>query len=249
MDPSKPSLAPGLDKKASAEDKANAVRSMFDKIVGSYDLLNHVMSAWQDVLWRKWTAERLPENCSTVLDVACGTGDLAIEILRQQPQSTVTGLDFSPEMLRYFEGKAVSKGLQNRLTFTEGDAMNLPFEDNTFDAATIAFGLRNVTDRLAAIKEMTRVVKPGGKILTLEMTFPDNMGLRQFFFWYLNNAIPFVGGLISGDRQAYAYLPESIQNFLSPDELMVLFRKAGLTRRIAWSMTFGITYLHEGTVV
>lgn len=119
-------------------------------------------------------------------------------------------------MLQSAERKIRASGFEGRFTVQQGDALDLPFEDNSFDAATVAFGLRNITDRLKAVHEMKRVVRPGGKILVLEMTFPSNLGLRKFFTWYLNKAIPTAGGIISGNMQAYSYLPESIQQFLSP---------------------------------
>jgi demethylmenaquinone methyltransferase/2-methoxy-6-polyprenyl-1,4-benzoquinol methylase len=126
--------------------------------------------------------------------------------------------------------------------------MALPFDDNEFDCATVAFGIRNMPDRLKALNEMARVVKPGGKIICLEMTFPRNMGLRRFFKWYLNNVVPLLGGIISRNPGAYRYLPDSIQDFLHPDDLSKLFRQAGLISLSEYPLTFGLTYLHEGIV-
>ncbi len=228
--------------------KSQQIRSMFDQIVPSYDLLNHVMSLYQDVYWRNWTIQRINRDSKRILDIATGTGDLGFEALKQLPGSHVTGMDFSREMLYQAKRKIVKKNVVDRFSLVNGDALKIPFPDNTFDAAMIAFGIRNVVDKPAGLKEMARVVKPGGKVLTLEMTFPKTIVLRKFFSWYLNNAIPFVGGIISGKRSAYQYLPDTIQSFLTPDQLLSLFKNAGLVNRRAWRMTFGITYLHEGIV-
>jgi len=236
------------DKNIQAEEKAKKIRAMFDEIVPQYDLLNHVMSAWQDVLWRKRTVSRLPKNPAKVLDVATGTGDLAFETVKKYPACQVVGVDFSEGMLEVAKVKTRKRNLMDSISYQWADAMDLPFEDNEFDGAMIAFGLRNVTDRLLALKEMARVVRPGGRVLVLEMTFPENIGMRKFFNWYLNYAIPTVGGLISGNSKAYKYLPESIQNFLRPKELVELYREAGMVDLKAFPLSLGITYLHEGTV-
>jgi len=229
------------------EERINAVKVIFDTISPRYDLLNRLMSGRQDVRWRRFTVSRLPQNAKIALDVATGTGDLAID-MAATGRMEVFGVDFVEKMMRYAVEKTTARNLSGRITYSAADAMNLPFPADTFDAATMAFGIRNMPDRLSALKEMVRVVKPGGKILVLEMTFPRNLRLRRFFTWYLNNVIPFVGGIISGNRSAYKYLPDSIQDFLNPDDLAALFEKAGLESVKAFPMTFGLTYLHEGCV-
>jgi demethylmenaquinone methyltransferase/2-methoxy-6-polyprenyl-1,4-benzoquinol methylase len=230
------------------EERVTLVKRIFNSVTPHYDLLNRLMSARQDVRWRKFTVTRIPPAAVRVLDVATGTGDLAIEIAKSRPDAQIAGVDFVPRMMGPAQSKTSSRGLSQRVSYAGGDALLLPFRDAEFDAATIAFGLRNIPDRGAALKEMARVVRPGGKLITLEMTFPTNIGLRRFFKWYLNHVMPFVGRTISGNNEAYRYLPDSIQDFLAPDELARLFVGAGLKDVQAFPLTFGITYLHEGVV-
>jgi demethylmenaquinone methyltransferase/2-methoxy-6-polyprenyl-1,4-benzoquinol methylase len=220
---------------------------MFDRITPHYDLLNRVLSAWQDVYWRRRTARLLPDSCVRVLDSATGSGDLAIEIARRFPDAHVIGLDFVYRMLELAKKKTLKENIKNQIHYISGDANYLPFEDHTFDAVTIAFGLRNIQDRLAAVKEMKRVVRPDGKVLVLEMTFPKNIGMRWFFNFYLNFVIPILGRFITKGG-AYRYLSDSIQDFLSPEEMNALFSEAGLTNIQAHRLTGGICYIHEGTV-
>jgi len=224
------------------------VKRIFNSVTPHYDLLNRLMSARQDVRWRKFTAKRIPANATRVLDVATGTGDLAIEIAHRRPRVQVAGVDFVERMMRPAQTKTAARGLNDRIAYAAGDALALPFRNGEFDAATIAFGIRNIPDRAAAVREMARVVKPGGKVMVLEMTFPKSLGLRRFFEWYLNNVMPMIGRTISGNQEAYRYLPASIQDFLDPDELSRLFSDAGLSSVKAFPLTLGITYLHEGVV-
>jgi demethylmenaquinone methyltransferase/2-methoxy-6-polyprenyl-1,4-benzoquinol methylase len=235
-------------KDRSDKEKIDAVRDIFSKITPNYDRMNRIMSARRDVSWRRFLVRRIPSDARKVLDIATGTGDVAIEIARRRPQIQVTGLDFVQEMLNLAIEKTEKDDLVDKIEYINGDAMAMPFEDSTFDASTIAFGMRNIPDRLGAIKEMARVVKPGGKVLILEMTFPKNLKMRQFFHWYLNKVIPVLGTFIAGNRSAYRYLSDSIQNFIHPDQLTDLFRQAGLQEVREYPLTMGITYLHEGTV-
>jgi demethylmenaquinone methyltransferase/2-methoxy-6-polyprenyl-1,4-benzoquinol methylase len=225
-----------------------AVKQIFNTITPHYDLLNRIMSGRRDVAWRRFAVTRVPADAERVIDVATGTGDLAMDIAGQRDKAQVFGVDFVEKMMRQAQTKTSSANLSHRITYVAGDAMSLPFDDNEFDAATVAFGIRNMPDRLGALKEMVRVVKPGGKIICLEMTFPRNLGLRRFFTWYLNNVIPFLGGLISRNPRAYTYLPDSIQDFLHPEDLSDLFQKAHLKSVSAFPLTLGLTYLHEGFV-
>jgi demethylmenaquinone methyltransferase / 2-methoxy-6-polyprenyl-1,4-benzoquinol methylase len=244
-------MEPALNNKPlkqwSDEERITAVKGIFKAISPRYDLLNRVMSGRQDVRWRRLAVSRIPAEAKRVLDVATGTGDLAIDIA-SAGEREVVGADFVENMMRYAVEKTEARDLSGRIAYAAADALHLPFPDQIFDAATMAFGIRNMPDRLSALKEMARVVKPGGKVLVLEMTFPRNLRLRRFFTWYLNNVIPVIGGLISGNSKAYRYLPDSIQDFLHPDDLAALFEKAGLQSVRAFPLTFGLTYLHEGCV-
>jgi len=229
------------------DEKISAVKSIFSSITPNYDRMNHILSARQDIRWRKFMVNRLPKDAEKVLDVATGTGDVAIDIKKRRPEVNVTGVDFVREMMN--TAKVKTSGRKLKIDYVGSDAMCLPFKENTFDAATIAFGLRNIPDRLGAIKEMARVVKPGGKVLTLEMTFPKNLKMRSFFNWYLNNIIPGLGAIIARDPKAYRYLVDSIQDFIHPDVLTSIFNDAGLKSVREFPLTLGITYLHEGIVM
>jgi len=222
------------------------VKQIFNTVTSKYDLMNHILSAGQDILWRKFAARKLPHDAKHILDIATGTGDMLFEICKLHPNASVTGLDFVPKMMELAVSKASSREIT--LNLLAGDAMDLPFPDDTFDATTIAFGLRNIPDRKGAIEEMARVVKQGGKVTTLEMTFPKNLKMRKFFTWYLNNIIPPMGKLIAGNQDAYRYLKDSIQGFLHPDQLSKLFYEAGLIEVKSHPLSLGITYFHEGTV-
>jgi demethylmenaquinone methyltransferase / 2-methoxy-6-polyprenyl-1,4-benzoquinol methylase len=227
-------------------DRIKTVQRIFNSVTPQYDLLNRLLSGRQDVYWRRRTVRHFPENSERVIDIATGTGDIALEAIKQHPEINVIGLDFVPRMLQFAAVKTKKANAEKHIGLIAGDALHIPFQNNYFDAATIAFGLRNIPDIPTALGEMQRVVRPGGKVLILEMTFPKNIGMRRFFNWYLNNIIPLLGRLISRDSGAYRYLPDSIQAFLSPGELSNLMEKVGLIEVKAIPLTFGITYLHEG---
>ena len=154
------------------DERISAVKNIFNTITPHYDLLNRIMSGRRDVAWRKFAVERLPSDARKVLDVATGTGDLAIAIAESKFDIEVVGVDFVEKMMRLAQSKTEAKKLTGKIEYSAADATSLPFNSNEFDSATIAFGLRNIPDRLAALKEMGRVVKKGGKVITLEMTFP-----------------------------------------------------------------------------
>jgi len=232
----------------SDKERIGAVKKIFSTITPKYDLLNHVLSGCQDIRWRRFTARRLPVNSKHIIDVATGTGDLALTVARKYPHLKIAGVDFVKEMMTIASEKTARAGLSGQIEYTVGDAMHLPFEDNTFDAAMVAFGFRNIPDRSGALEEMSRVVKSGGKILILEMTLPRRAMTGKFFAWYLKNVIPRIGKIISGNQAAYDYLSNSIEDFLKPDELTSYFETAGLRDVKAFPLTFGITYLHEGIV-
>lgn len=236
-----------LDKLTDCE-KIETVKEIFNEITPHYDLMNRLMSARRDVSWRRFAVRRIPTDARRVIDIATGTGDVALDIIKYRPEIKVYGVDFVKKMLDLAEAKTERKHAADKITYLVGDAMCLPFPDDSFDASTIAFGMRNIPDRLGAIKEMKRVVRPGGKVIILEMTFPKNLRMRKFFDWYLNNVIPILGVIITRNKVAYSYLSDSIHNFLHPDQLESLFTQAGLIEVKAFPLTLGITYLHEGIV-
>jgi demethylmenaquinone methyltransferase/2-methoxy-6-polyprenyl-1,4-benzoquinol methylase len=225
-------------------DKGSAVREMFDKIAGRYDIANTVMTGGVDVLWRKEAAGSLMLSTDArVLDLCCGTGALTRELARRVPHGHVTGVDFSPRMLavaRDHEGPA-------NITYEEDDVLELPYESGTFEAATMAFSMRNVTDIATCLREIARVLKPAGSFVNLEVGKPSNPLLRRAFFTYFYGVIPFLGGLVGGDRAAYRYLPQSLINFPDARALALLFKNNGFPHTRCVALTFGVANLHIGT--
>jgi demethylmenaquinone methyltransferase/2-methoxy-6-polyprenyl-1,4-benzoquinol methylase len=215
------------------------VRAMFDRIAGVYDLMNSVMTAGLHHRWRRRAVDLAEVGPgSKVLDVATGTGDLAIEAASRGAQ--VIGSDFSEGMLERARVKAPA------ITFEQGDALALTYGDDTFDAATVGFGARNFADLEQGLREMARVVRPGGKVVILEITTPQRPPLSTFFSLWFDRIVPLVGR-VAGDPDAYSYLPNSVKRFPGPEELAATMERAGL-RDIRWILTAGgIIALHVGT--
>ena len=232
----------------SALEHVEIVKEIFATITPKYDFLNHVMSLRRDVAWRRFSAKKMRFfDANRMLDVATGTGDLAVAVASEHPDIRVIGLDFVVEMLCAGFPKTRMGHLSGRIDLLGGDALNLPFHDNSFDVAAIAFGIRNVPDKIRALEEMARVVVPGGQVMVLEMTFPRNGPLKWLWRVYLNGVLPCMGRLFSPNPQAYRYLGDSIMNFPTPDRLARLMEKAGLFRIQKYPLTLGITQLHIGT--
>jgi len=224
------------------------VRSMFDRIVPRYDLMNHVMTFGMDIHWRNMVARQAATGDDgtrqRALDVATGTGDLAFAI-RKAGVPEVVGLDFSEGMIATARKKARSR--PTGVDFLVGDGMQLPFADGTFDVCTISFGLRNMEDYAGAVREMTRVLRPGGKFICLEMTPFRRPILGPLFRVYFERVVPVVGGVLSGSLQAYRYLPRSVQAFPSADSLAEMYRDAGLVDVRYQLLGFGTVAIHSGT--
>jgi demethylmenaquinone methyltransferase / 2-methoxy-6-polyprenyl-1,4-benzoquinol methylase len=221
------------------------VQGMFDRITRRYDLMNRLMTGGRDVAWRREAAHiAIGSGAERALDVATGTGDLALE-LRRQGVPMVTGLDFSGEMIAAAEEKRRQHGVSG-VTFLQGNAMDMPFPDGSFDALTIAWGLRNLPDYEQGIREMSRVLRPEGRLVILEMTPLANETLRKAFNLYFHNVVPVLGGIVSGDRDAYRYLPDSVGAFPPADELAGMMRASGL-RNVRFKLVGGGTVaLHIG---
>ena len=225
----------------------DSIRKLFDTIAPRYDLLNHLLSLRRDIYWRKMAVQELKGREGWILDIATGTGDVAIEIIHQNGhQSKVFGLDFSEPMIKYAHRKLLKRGLSQAIVLSLGDALFLPFRENTFSVSMIAFGLRNILKKEHALAEMVRVVKEKGKVIILEFTFPKTGLMKRLYPVYFKRALPWVGGLISGDRGAYAYLPESVYPFRYAENYEELMRKAGLKNVISRPLTGGIASIISG---
>jgi len=229
---------------SAAREHASRVRQMFSTIAGRYDFLNHVLSGNVDKRWRRIVAtrvrDRLPSSSACVLDVACGTGDLSLTLF-EITGAGVVGTDFCRPMLDIAAGKT-----SGRIRLIEGDALDLPFRDGTFDAATIAFGLRNLSNVESGLAELSRVLKPGGWVAVLEFSRPANAILRPLFNLYFRRVLPLMGGLVSGSLSAYTYLPASVQKFPDQSQLSLLMEQAGFVQVRYENLSGGIAALHLG---
>lgn len=220
---------------------------MFDRIARRYDFVNRVLSFGIDKSWRRRTVKRLQlGERPRVLDVATGTGDLAIDIARMVPGATVVGLDPSTQMLAIAAQKLAKRGLTERVTLVEGDAQALPYGDCEMDAATIAFGIRNVPDRSRALRELARVVRPGGRICVLELGEPRSGLLGHAARFHTRHVVPRLGALLSGSRE-YAYLQKSIAAFPPAEEFAEQMQRAGLHVIEVTPLTFGACTLYVAT--
>ncbi len=229
------------------QSKEQRVHHVFEKIYKNYDQMNSVISFQQHIAWRKDTMKRMNvKEGSSALDLCCGTADWTITLAEKiGPEGKVVGLDFSKNMLKIGQEK-VDKLKLNQVELIHGNAMELPFEDNSFDYVTIGFGLRNVPDYMTVLKEMHRVVKPGGMVVCLETSQPTMIGFRQLYFFYFRFIMPIFGKLFAKSYQEYSWLQESARDFPGMKELANMFRKAGLTDIEVKPYTLGVAAMHLG---
>jgi demethylmenaquinone methyltransferase / 2-methoxy-6-polyprenyl-1,4-benzoquinol methylase len=231
---------------AAADEHASRVREMFATIAARYDLLNHLLSGNMDKRWRRLVAstvkEKLPPGRSRILDVACGTGDLSLTLF-DTTGASIVGSDFCRPMLDIAAQKAAARGV---IPFVEGDALNLPFLASSFDAATIAFGLRNLANVEKGLAELLRILRPGGNVAVLEFSQPVVPGFRLLFRFYFTKLLPLIGGVVSGSRQAYEYLPDSVTRFPNQEKLADLMRQVGFDQVRYRNLTGGVAALHLG---
>jgi len=226
------------------------IKSMFDGISADYDRLNHLLSLGTDRYWRRRALREIldPARPQRILDVACGTGDFSIAIARKMhPDSHVTGLDLSPGMLAVMERKLEKAGLQNRIDTREGDCEQLPWPEASFDRVTIAFGIRNFENRARALHEILRVLKPGGRLVILELSVPSHPLLRGPYMLYFRHILPWIGGLVSGDRKAYEYLPASVLSFPDPQEWTEFMQEYGYVKVSHRAFSLGICRMYTGS--
>lgn len=228
-----------------APSRAPSIRAMFGRIAGRYDLMNTVMTGGRHHAWRRLAVRLARPAGGRALDVCCGTGDFALELARQGA-STVVGVDFGREMLALASRKARAAGLAGRLQWLLADALTMPFPDNAFVCATSGFSLRNVDDVGRALREMTRVVGRGGRVVVLELTPVRSPIVGPVFRAYFRGLVPLVGGLVTGDRAAYTYLPDSVLAFPTADALADLMRDAGLSEVRYRLLALGTVALHVG---
>ena len=231
-----------------ADQRGAAVERMFSAIAPRYDFLNRLLSAGRDRAWRRAAVREagVPRG-GRLLDVCAGTADVAMEAARQFPDARIEGVDFSPPMIALGQAKVARAGLAERIRLQVAPAEALPYPDDTFDAATVAFGLRNIPDRLQSLREMLRVLRPGGRAVVLEFTTPPNPLFRGLYLWYFRQVLPRIGRLVSGHRSAYDYLPASVAEFPPPEGVAVWMREVGLREVSYRSMTSGIVAIHVGT--
>ena len=224
------------------------VRNMFDSIAGDYDALNHILSLDVDKIWRKKALKQIVDAPAPVqvLDLACGTGDFSIAIAKALTGGHVTGVDLSEGMLAVMREKVDKAELNGMISIEEGDGENLRFPDNTFDRVTIAFGIRNFEDRPKGLREMLRVLKPGGRLVILELSRPENKIIRWFYDLYFLHILPKIGGKVSGDKAAYAYLPASVAAFPGKKTFMATMREAGFSAVTHKAFTLGICRMYTG---
>ena len=221
---------------------------MFDRIAGVYDLMNTAMTAGMHHRWRQRAAELAElEPGGSALDVCCGTGDLALELSgRVGPEGSVVGCDFSERMLDLARGKAAGKGAGN-VRFEWADALQLPYGDDSFHAATVGFGARNLSDLDRGLRELARVLRPGGRLVILEITQPQRPPLSVFYSLWFDRIVPLLG-TVAGDRSAYTYLPESVKRFPSPHGLAEAMGRAGFPKVRYFLLAGGIITIHAGAV-
>jgi demethylmenaquinone methyltransferase / 2-methoxy-6-polyprenyl-1,4-benzoquinol methylase len=231
------------------QEASRRVRDMFTRIAPRYDLLNHLLSGQMDRLWRARVAREmgpiLQRRDAVVLDLCCGTGDLACALGRRA-QAKIVGADFSHTMLVRAREKAAHTNGGTRMEFLEADALRLPFADASFDLITAAFGFRNLANYEDGLREMLRLLKPGGTLGILEFAEPAPGMMGDLYRFYTRKLLPKIGGFISGDRDAYAYLPKSVARFFLPEELASLMRSVGYVQVRYVLMTLGAVALHIG---
>ncbi|GGF88746.1 demethylmenaquinone methyltransferase [Paenibacillus abyssi] len=231
-----------------SKSKEQFVHSVFESIAPKYDLMNDLLSFRRHKAWRKFTMRKMavPKG-ATAIDLCCGTCDWTISIAKASQNGEVIGLDFSQGMLDIGQSKINKLELDGQVSLLRGNAMQLPFEDNRFDYATIGFGLRNVPDLVQVLKEMQRVVKPGGKVVCLELSKPTWEPFKSIYYFYFQKVLPMLGKLVVKRYEQYKWLPDSLVAFPDINRLAEIYREIGLRHVKAYPLTGGIAALHIGT--
>lgn len=228
--------------------KKEIIQQMFDDIAPSYDRLNHLMSLDVDKFWRKRALKEIVDGTSQqILDVACGTGDSTIAIAQAAGSgSRITGVDISEGMMALVMRKAAHEGVHDRILLQVADGENMPFEEGSFHRVFCAFGIRNFEHKELGLNEFYRVLKPGGKAVILELSLPENRHLRRLYNIYFQHILPWVGGLVSGNKDAYRYLPASVQAFPPPERFCAMMWAAGFSGVRQRSLSLGLCSMFIG---
>ncbi|GGG57644.1 demethylmenaquinone methyltransferase [Paenibacillus radicis (ex Gao et al. 2016)] len=228
-------------------DSKQHVHAVFESIAPKYDLMNDLLSMRRHKAWRKFTMKKMNvQPGQTALDLCCGTCDWTIALAKASGSGQITGLDFSQNMLDVGAAKIKEENLERQIKLVQGNAMELPFEDNSFDYVTIGFGLRNVPNYLQVLKEMERVVKPGGQVVCLELSKPGWQPFKAVYYLYFQQILPLLGKLVAKRFKEYKWLPDSLKQFLDLKQLSELFQKAGLHNVKAYALFGGVAALHIG---
>ncbi|MBO7185671.1 MAG: bifunctional demethylmenaquinone methyltransferase/2-methoxy-6-polyprenyl-1,4-benzoquinol methylase UbiE [Alistipes sp.] len=231
------------------QTKKEQVEQMFDNIAPTYDKLNHIMSLNIDRVWRRRVMRIVRRSkAHKIMDVATGTGDLAIAMAKRVDRIQILGVDLSEEMLAVAREKVRKQGLEERIMLEKGDAENLVMvADESVDAVTVAFGVRNFENMEQGLRELYRTIKHGGKLVVLEFSMPKNRLVRWIYRQYAHRLLPYVGGMISKDRRAYTYLPDSVEEFPAPEKFAQILKDVGFTKVRLRRQSFGIAYIYEAT--
>lgn len=233
--------------KDSSDSKKEQVADMFDSISGKYDFLNRLLSGGVDIYWRKKALRMIKDRKNhLVLDIATGTGDLAIEANKILQVDKIIGVDISEGMLNVGKEKIKKLGLTEKIELQMGDSEKLLFNDNTFDTVIVSFGVRNFENLLKGLTDMCRVLKPGGTCLVVEFSKPASFPFKQFYWFYSTKILPIIGKLVSKDSSAYSYLPESVKAFPDGKAFLDVFEQAGFKETSVKTLTFGICSIYLG---
>ncbi len=221
-------------------NKGAQIEQTFDQIAPRYDFMNRLLSMGIDIIWRKRALRAIAGVPASILDLATGTGDLIIMAAKKFPDAKLIGIDLSHAMLSIAQRKITQRKIDDRVNFIQGNCLTMPFADNSFDVATIAFGIRNFESIVAGYTEILRVLKPGGQVIVLELSRPQRKLLSAFYNFYLTKITPALGNLCTRNRMEYQYLPESIKCVPQGEEMLTLLRDAGFKESLFQSYTFGI---------
>jgi demethylmenaquinone methyltransferase/2-methoxy-6-polyprenyl-1,4-benzoquinol methylase len=236
---SKPSIKPYN----SLESKKDQVKHMFNMIASKYDFLNHTLSLGMDYVWRKKAIKKILNNPKEILDIATGTADFAISAAKHT-QANITGIDISDQMIYVGNKKIQQKKLNNRIKLSIEDSENLPYLNNSYDAITAGFGVRNFENLEKGLSEIHRVVKKNGYVVILEPSTPKAFPLKQIFSIYFQKILPFIGSLVSKDKSAYSYLPNSVKSFPEGDDFLKILNKQGFSKTNYYPLSFGIVSMY-----